>query len=362
MYHIPAELNSSPTCLARTTWLGVEFIHAKVGHGKTHHVVKERIIPALKEGRHVFTNIDFGGPLVVGTTDVLTSEERAGLLFSHYLKKDIRHLFHSINGDWVKSHLVMNENQKDFTVIPPGSRVILDEVQDIFSRDGYMTAPKGFFRFLCKCRHYDVDFVFISQNPALVDGRIVSTSSKIIRIKNGGFMSSIFSKNYRITLHQSLSDWEGYGSSVHKFDDDIFLLYKSSNSIVKHQFTMLPSFMLIPLVCIGLWAVYMGVKLPSVSFWGKKHTSIPVSSKSVLLPSPLPIYNGESLPAQSPTPVTERVIKQLAVLLHSDTDIRDSVSSSTLSYTRTFDNVYVPSKVYKSHYVHGVETFDLTTL
>jgi len=186
MYHIPAELNSSPTCIARTTWLGVEFIYAKVGHGKTHHVVKERIIPALKEGRHVFTNIDFGGALKVGTTDVLTAEERAGLLFSHYLKKDIRHLFHSIDGDWVKQNLNMSENQKSFTAVPSGSRIILDEIQDIFSRDGYMTAPKGFFRFLCKCRHYDVDFVFISQNPALVDGRIFFVHSFLLMLRGTG--------------------------------------------------------------------------------------------------------------------------------------------------------------------------------
>jgi len=128
MYYVPSALSASPTAKGRTTWCGIEFYWAKIGHGKTYHCVKERLLTALIEGRHVYTNINFGGPLKILDTEVFSEEQRAGMILSDYLKKDVRNLFHIVNDTWVKSTLTLGVNNDEFTAIPNGSRIIHYEV------------------------------------------------------------------------------------------------------------------------------------------------------------------------------------------------------------------------------------------
>lgn len=349
MYHVPSVLSLREKT-ASTFFCGIEFIWAKIGHGKTHHVVRSRLLPALKEGRYVFTNIDFGGPLKVGDVEVFSEELRAGMIFSDYLQKDIRHLFHVVNGTWVREHLFLGPNQVDFSNIPSGSRVILDEVQNIFSIDGYKDEwKKGFFRFLCVCRHYDVDFVFISQNTDLVDRRLVKTSSDFIKIKNMGFLSSILKSGYRVTHHQSQFDWEGYRSESFKFDPDIFTLYQSSKSIVKHQHQAIPKFLLILVLAIFVWGGVFAFKAHKSLLWGRNrsHTVAPASfvPSSTFSTPPTPASLGVSSSLSSAQVAVQTLLTQY--------NYRDSVISSTdLPH-----NTWVAPRPYHPRLRDGVETF-----
>jgi len=351
MYYVPSVL-SPKQGKAVTSFCGIEFYWAKIGHGKTHHVVRERLLTALKEGRHVYTNISFGGPLMVADCEVFSEEQRAGMIISDYLKKDIRHLFHIVTGEWVRANISLGVNDVEFKVIPAGSRIILDEVQNIFPVGGYKSAPDGFFRFLCKCRHFDVDFVFISQNTSLVDKRIVSTASDFIKIKNAGFLSSFLSKGYRVTHHQSQYDFEGYNSESKVFDNDIFKLYLSSNSLISHQHRAIPKFLLVPVLGIFFWACLFAYKTHNSKLWGGESAGLqaPVleTSKTSKLPA-TPAVEQTTPAGNSMRPAAEVIKELLAMPTYRDSVISPSTTTAKWSY--------MPPKAYKPVLRHGVEYF-----
>jgi len=190
MIHIPVALSLQPASGSKFTWVGVETWFAKIRTGKTHHIVKTRVLPALSEGRHVFTNIDFGPDVKVGDTIIMTSEEQAGMKLSYFLGKDVRKLIHIRQSSFFSRQLELKDTNAELTCIPPGSRVIIDEAQNIFPINGFKTANDNFFKLLTYCGHFDIDFVFITQNPALLDKRIISSSSELMMIKNLGLFSS----------------------------------------------------------------------------------------------------------------------------------------------------------------------------
>ena len=262
MFHVPACLDPAVHRIAATTWCGIEFFWAKVRSGKSHHIVKTRIVPGLREGRHIYTNMDFGGPMKVGGKVVLSEEKKAGLLYTAYLGKDVRHLIHCITPEWIRKNLTLGEEQNEFENIPHGSRVIIDEVQKIFPVTGYKSNPDGFFRLLTMCGHYDIDFCFISQNHTLVDKRIISTSSDVVMIKNAGFMSSLMKNFYHVAHFQSIYDRKPYSTEKLKFDPDIFKLYKSADSIVKGKTRIIPSFLYFPLGAVAVWFMIMAYRVP----------------------------------------------------------------------------------------------------
>lgn len=324
MFHIPACLAPTASRIAATTWVGIEFFWAKVGHGKSHHIVKARIVPGLREGRHIFTNMDFGGPLLVGGKEVLSQEEKAGLLYSSYLGKDVRHLLHCVSGEWVKANLTLTETQEIFTNIPHGSRIVLDEVQNIFPIGGYKSSPEGFFRFLTKCRHHDVDFCFISQNHTLVDKRIISTASDIVMIKNAGFMSSFFKKVYHLAHFQSIHDKKPYNTEKQMFDMDVFKLYKSADTLVKGKTRLIPSFLYFPLGVIALWAIVLLWRVPR-SPWAQgkfyeKDQVQAVHQAAIAPPSGYVPISLKDAPVSRPSAVDDLMAK-LAVLEQSTSPV-----------------------------------------
>ena len=276
MFYVPSVLSLHSAKKSKYTWCGIETYWAKVRSGKTYHVVKNRVLTALKEGRNVFCNIDFGKDLQVGETTLLTSEQRAGLLFSHYLGVDVRHLFHLVPNSFFTEQLGLKDTNADLTCVPHGSRIIIDEAQNIFPVTGYKSAPENFFKLLTFCGHFDIDFCFITQNPALLDKRIISTSSELIMLKNLGLISSFLNKGYRCTHHQNLYDREPFDSSVHKFDTDIFQLYKSADSIVKHKFKALPIFLITPILGVLI--------IGGVIVFGRSHFTL-LGGKSDIKPT-----------------------------------------------------------------------------
>jgi len=285
MYHIPACLEPSKNRIAATTWCGVEFFFGKIGHGKTHDVIRRRLLTALKEGRHVYTNIDFGTPMQFEGVELLSVQNRMGMLLSDYLGKKVDHLIHLISSQWVLNTLSLEDTSDDFIGIPHGSRVILDEVQNIFPVDGYKTNPKGFFKLLTMCRHFDIDFCFLSQNHTLVDKRIISTCTDLIFIKNASFLSSMFQKTYRVMHYQSIWEREPYSSQVFQYDMDVFKLYKSSASVVKHKSSLIPPFLLWPMVLIALWFVTLLWKTHKASWFHKGGNGIVEHSLYDVIPA-----------------------------------------------------------------------------
>lgn len=296
-------------------WCGVETYWGKIGDGKTHHIVKYRVLPALSQGRHVFCNIDFGGPLKSSSGAVLlTSEERAGLLLSQYLDKDVRQYFHIVDNEWLRQNLVLKDMDGELLQVPHGSRVIIDEAQMLFPIDGYRAANPLFFKLLTYCRHFDIDFCFVTQNPALLDKRIISTSNELIMIKNLWFLSTFFKNRYQVSHHQNLFA-EPHQKKQVSFDKSIFLLFKSSGSIVQRQSRFMPVYMVIPVFGLLLWGaniLWHGGTLPLL----KTHTAVSVPSKD-LKDAPAAVQ----VPAAPPVRPSgfENVMQQVAKLESNST-------------------------------------------
>lgn len=284
-FHVPACLDSE-IAYAQTTWCGVEFYEAKIGAGKSHHVVRERVIPALREGRHVYTNINFGGPLVVGSIEVMSEEERAGLIFSQYFGRDVRKFLHVVNGLWVRKNLRLSEDESsDFINLPRGSRVVLDEVQNIFGVNKYRENPDSFFCLLTKCRKFDIDFVFITQNYKLVDSRIYSTATDVYRVKNLSIFSSLLKNGYRVSRYQSIYDRDGFATEDKIFDPDVFKLYKSSNSVVKHKFFLGPRFLLVP-VLFGIFTILFISRFRDQTYFFARKNRPQMARPALFIPPP----------------------------------------------------------------------------
>lgn len=327
---IMSELLSPPcSSLSESTWCGVESYWGKIGDGKTHHLVKYRVLPALLQGRHVYTNIDFGGALTLadGTT-LLTEEERAGALLSQYLKKDVRQFFHIVTNDWFKANLVLNDMDGALLKFPRGSRMIIDEAQMLFPIDGYRAADPRFFKLLTYSRHFDLDFVFATQNTALLDKRIISTSNELIMIKNLWFLSTFFKNRYQESHHQNLYA-EPHQKKQLGFDKDIFALYKSSGSVVKRQGRAVPIFMVLPLlglVFVFAHFLYKGHK--STFLMGKGFGNGSEMPHTPLF-SPLPVLPSSTTVSSSPGSLSsaQQAIEQLNLISNSSS-LRDSVISS----------------------------------
>jgi len=338
-------LNPPVASQSASTWCGVETYWGKIGDGKTHHLVKFRVLPALAQGRHVFTNIDFGGAFTLEDgTVLLNEEERAGALLSQYLKKDVRPFFHIVTNDWFKANLVLNDMDGALLKVPRGSRIIIDEAQMLFPIDGYRSADPRFFKLLTYCRHFDIDFMFATQNTALLDKRIVSTSNELIMIKNLWFLTTFFKNRYQESHHQNLYA-EPHQKKMLGFDTPIFELYKSSGSVVKRQGRAIPSFLVLPflglLFVFGHYVVkgHKSTFLRGSGFEKRTETALPVVS----VPPPL----SSTLSEVKPLPPGHMTASQAILELRNMADYRDAPGSFSVSY----DSDTLPSEKY--HTVYG---------
>jgi len=246
MKYIPVDFRVPTDSKVSSSWIGIETYWGKVGDGKTHHVVKYRLLPALAQGRIVYTNIDFGKDLYLADgTLFLKGSYHASWLVSNYLGKDVRRIFNIVSNDFFRSNLLLQTLDGAQLKIKPHSRIIIDEAQMLFPISGYQLVDPAFFRLLTYCRHYDIDFVFITQNPNLLDKRIISSSTELIMIKNLWFLSTFAKNVYQESHHQTI--WaESHLKSRHTFDKTIFSLYKSADFSITRQRRFLPAWVFLP--------------------------------------------------------------------------------------------------------------------
>jgi zona occludens toxin len=191
----------------------------KPGHGKSYGVIENVILPALRSGRKVWSNIP--------VTDVLLSEF-----------EDLYHCY-DISDLEVDSKGVGRGERWFQDVLPPGVVFVLDEAWRIFPSGLRQSAMcKGHQEFLSMHRHYVADgfsteVVMIVQDLSMMSATVrglVDMTYRAVRLDHVGS-----NRRFRIDIYQGSVTGERPPESKRvrqildgKFNESIYKYYKTS--------------------------------------------------------------------------------------------------------------------------------------
>jgi zona occludens toxin len=159
--------------------------------------VVNEILPAVKKGRKVFTNIDGLNMREIGlylgipetSVDITVIDEHK---------------------EW-REKLVLSKEDKEGKnfAFPLGSLIILDEAQEIYnSRD--FKSTRGFFTFSWH-RHLGLDLVFISQSVKRMEVNIGRMANESYQVKNLGMIAGALKRRYIVNRRQTPFDTDVLG-------------------------------------------------------------------------------------------------------------------------------------------------------
>lgn len=144
---------------------------------------------------------------------------------------------------------------KNWAELPAGSVFLVDEAQDFFPV-GSLAVP-DWVQALSKHRHKGLDGYFITQAPTLVHSFVRKLCGEWLDVVR------IFGRNASTVYRRSKVDADApiHGTSVYKYNREIWWLYKSATIHTKHGRIPLKAYMviLLALVFIG-GTVYVGAR------------------------------------------------------------------------------------------------------
>lgn len=194
--------------------MSITLIAGRPGDGKSYSAVHLSILPALKQGRSLFTNIELNIPLL---------KLELGLSDDQYLK-------------YIPKETLKTTDLQD---IPGGCLIVLDEVWRYWKSEERNPSTED-EKFFAEHRHkvgrmpqidgmLSQDIVLITQNimevPRWIRGRIASTY-KIEKLTAAGFQNK-----FRVDIHRGCNPRfpkDGYiSSSISDYSSDVWRYYKS---------------------------------------------------------------------------------------------------------------------------------------
>lgn len=205
----------------------------KVGDGKTYHVIKHEILPALVAGRKVYHNIDRLSYESVARYFLYLAarsffrrrrvEPPSRSLFRKFKNKnEIKTLFHIPPCD-DEEHIPLSA-----CLLTPGSLVIIDEAQMIWDNSLHGRAKKGTLSLLEYHRHFGLDVVLITQNVSRMDKEITALVNEFYEIRNLKYTTFGLSKTrYRKRVYLTYPFFESVSTTFENYDLDIFRTYRS---------------------------------------------------------------------------------------------------------------------------------------
>lgn len=278
------------------------------GSGKTYEAVK-KLLDNLKLGRVVYTNID-------GLDDDVHREfiKLYCGLDDYKLGRQLRFLTNA-------------EMQCFWTIVEPGSLIMIDEVHKLFSnRDWASDSNKGFTEWASTHRHHGFDVVLITQDIEKIDKHARSLLEWSYFFRKINFFGAAVKNKY---LCYAYSGDDHHGKPIHTdrrtYSPRVFQCYKSYvASDVKELGFMThvnvfrhPVFLFIPL--LFLITIFLGSKssLATGDVFGAKKLAKnaspladPARSKSSSIPNQTKV--APSIPAaarQSAPPVSQKIYK-----------------------------------------------------
>lgn len=130
------------------------------GSYKSVHVLEKYIIPALKKGRPVYTNIENISAIHIATFFDISPIECDGNL----------HILGRVYDEDGKYHEDPNAIRRFYEDVPNNALIVIDEAQNYFSsRDFKEQYSKDVISYLTRHRHFGHDVIYITQNIDSVD-------------------------------------------------------------------------------------------------------------------------------------------------------------------------------------------------
>lgn len=267
------------------------------GAGKTYEVVKNVIIPAIKESRRVVTNIDGIDPQKV----LAYVEDRFGPCNGEIvLCKD----------EDITSDCFYPANQDDsFSFVRPGDLVVIDEAQNYYRTGKRLSDYECRFfrehRHFCDAEGRGCDIVLISQRfvdiqpfvRGVIELCFVMRQLKVLSLPN----------HYTVTVYEGDLRHKISGPSIRKYQKEIFDLYRSfalsggmQAKVDRRQSVVTPKniILLSGLMLFLFWSLIKSVALFSTEkspfLLKKTQASVAVSSGDASVPQPVKRPDGYS--------------------------------------------------------------------
>lgn len=167
----------------------------KIGDGKSYHVVKNELIPAVKAGRPVLTNLD------IGPEHIRAIAFECGLSPAQ-VKITV------VDGERLKEMLQLDENDKEGKHLPIEKQtlIIVDEAQKLWRAREYKETSNNFLFLLEWHRHLGLDVVFISQDVGQMDKAIGRLCNEFLTVKNLRMLHSFVGNRYILQHRQRPGD------------------------------------------------------------------------------------------------------------------------------------------------------------
>lgn len=231
-------------------------ISGQIGAGKSHVALEMFILPALRAGRHVYTNLDFTKDGSERGKDFI-----AGCRLSLYLKVDCTKLLVRSDFDKLQDYLILNDLEGLSLRVEKNSLIVIDEAQMIFDYMGVNRIDKRIYHFLSYARHFGFDLLFLTQDYTLLNKFVVNLCNQYIDITGMKQVSTLAKNKYVLEYHNRpggvLLD-----KRIRTYSPDVFNLYRSYISTEKDIFSVvLPAgfwkamFPLILAAIVGLYAL-----------------------------------------------------------------------------------------------------------
>jgi|GEM_PF-1724114 len=301
--------------------------YGKKGSGKSYCVIFQEIIPALREGRKVITNIDG-----------LNLRE-----LRNFIGKEIDVEVRMSKKWWRESLtcVVENEGTEQERLIPhpsiwSGALYVIDECQMIWDAREFRDTTKGFLSMIEYERHFDIDIIFVTQNVKRCDVNITRLANDSFQIKNLGFLHGWAKNKFVVNKRQTPFDSDVVAQYTMTYDKTIFTLYRSGANIhekgTRTRFSSVRIYAIVVLLFAGFF-ILVRIGNPLTALAGqqeKKHVS-KNNNKAVknhdsntnnlssvpIFTSDTSVFSGSTLPNQSSsskdTQLVMRITKQSSV-------------------------------------------------
>jgi zona occludens toxin (predicted ATPase) len=192
-------------------------IYGQIGSGKTYLAIEKFILPALKAGRYVYTNIDFGHKFEF---DVWSK-------FSNHLGFDVSRFFNIVvdTSQFLEKLKLIAYDERGCR-LPPRSVVVIDEAHQIFNYLDTLKVPKQVWEFLAYSRHFGIDLVFITQSPELLSKFVQNLCNNFLYVYNLKQNSTLLKGRYKLEVRSTFGG-QILETKFPKYNVEIFKLYRS---------------------------------------------------------------------------------------------------------------------------------------
>lgn len=174
----------------------------------------------------------------------------------------------------------------DWSVIPDGSLIFIDEAQGCFPPRSTASKPPEHVAFLNTHRHHGFDIYLTTQHPKLIDGSVRALVGKHQHYRRlfGGMRAMVYEWD---SCSDSLSGMNTAIKSYWPYPKNAFKFYKSAEIHTKQRFK-LPMWLLIPVVGV-LMAAFFVPRAFSVLAHGVSGKGIVSSAEASTMPQLKPV-------------------------------------------------------------------------